>query len=331
MRRRAFLHSCWGAVASAKANHLLHNTGPRRKRPESKSDPDVPVLVKVLGTAQDGGIPHIGCSCPNCQRAWEEPKFSRLISSLAVCDLKENKTFLVDATPDIRKQTQMIWTRIKQKKEQRKFSPDGILLTHAHIGHYTGLIFYGYEAQSTKELPVYCSKRMAHFLNQNGPWDQLIKLKNIMINTIEPDHFFPLSSGIDVEAFQVPHREEYTDTLGFKITGKQKSLLYIPDIHQWEMWNRQIVDEVEKVDFALLDGTFYSLEELPSRDLSALGHPIITHSVELLKNVVSAGKNQIFFSHLNHSNLALDPGGEERRALERQGFALASDGMEFYL
>lgn len=331
MRRRAFFHSCWGVVASIKTNHLFGNVKPLRRQPEDKSDINEAVLVKVLGTAQDGGIPHIGCSCPNCQRAWEEPKSSRLISALAVCDLKENKTFLVDATPDIRKQTHMIWERIKKRKEQRKFSPDGILLTHAHIGHYTGLMFYGYEAQSTKDLPVFCSKRMARFLDQNGPWDQLIKLKNIMIHSIEPDRGFPLTSSIDVEAFQVPHRDEYTDTLGFKITGKQKSLLYIPDIHKWEMWERPVVDEVQKANIALLDGTFYSPEELPSRDLSAIGHPFITHSVELLKKVVATGKNQIFFTHLNHSNLALDPGGEEKRALERQGFALASDGMEFYL
>ena len=331
MRRRAFLHSCWGGIVSIKTNRLFGKAKPLRRQPDDKPDIDEAVLVKVLGTAQDGGIPHIGCSCSNCQRAWKEPEFSRLISSLAIFGLKENKAFLVDATPDIRKQTWMIWKRIKQKNEQRKFSPDGVLLTHAHIGHYTGLMFYGYEAQSTQELPVYCSKRMARFLNQNGPWDQLIKLKNIVINTIEPDHVFPLSSGIDVEAFQVPHRDEYTDTLGFKITGKQKSLLYIPDIHQWEMWERPIVDEVRKVDFALLDGTFYSPEELPSRDLSSIGHPFITHSVELLRNVVATGKNQIFFTHLNHSNLALDPGGEERRSLERQGFTLASDGMEFHL
>ncbi len=331
MRRRVFLHSCWGAIAGIKTNRLFGKAKPLGRQLDDKPDIEAAVFVKVLGTAQDGGIPHIGCLCPNCQRAWKESEFIRLISSLALFDLKENKAFLVDATPDIRKQTQMIWERIKQKKEQRKFSPDGILLTHAHIGHYTGLMFYGYEAQSTQELPVYCSKRMARFLSRNGPWDQLISLKNITAHKIEPDKVFPLTSGIDVEAFQVPHREEYTDTLGFKITGKQKSLLYIPDIHKWEMWERSIVDEVRKADIALLDGTFYSPSELPSRDLSSIGHPFITHSVELLKNVVATGKNRVYFTHLNHSNMALDPGSEEKRALERQGFALASDGMEFYL
>lgn len=331
MRRRTFLHSFWGFVTGVKANRLLSQERPLRSRLLDEISIHESVLVKVLGTAQDGGIPHIGCSCPNCQRAWEDPKFSRLISSLALFDPKENKTFFIDATPDIRKQSQMIWERIKQKKEQSKFSPDGILLTHAHIGHYTGLMFYGYESQSTKELPVYCSKRMARFLHQNGPWNQLIKLKNIVTFPIEPGRVFHLTSGIAIEAFQVPHREEYTDTLGFKITGKQKSLLYIPDIHRWEMWDRSVVAEVRKADFALLDGTFYSPTELPSRDLPSIGHPFITNSVRLLKDAAANSKNQVYFTHLNHSNLALCPGGEEQRALEKQEFALASDGMEFFL
>jgi pyrroloquinoline quinone biosynthesis protein B len=296
-----------------------------------KSGDEVAVLVKVLGTAQDGGIPHSGCWCVNCQRAWRDSSFSRLISSLAVCDLKENKVFLVDATPDIRKQTQLIRERVKPMKNQVNFVPDGILLTHAHIGHYTGLIFYGYEAQSTKDLPVCCSNRMARFLSQNGPWDQLVKLKNILIRNIEPEQVFSLTSSIRVEPFQVPHRDEYSDTLGFKITGRQKSLLYIPDIHRWEMWDRRIVEETRKADFSLLDGTFYSPDELPSRDLSAIGHPFIAHATELMREVVEAGKNSIYFTHLNHSNLALDPKGKERGFLQKKGFALASEGMEFFL
>jgi pyrroloquinoline quinone biosynthesis protein B len=331
MKRRTFLHSCWGAAAGVRMKHLLHGQEPLLSQPENKSDLDGEVLVKVLGTAQDGGIPHIGCWCPNCRRAWNEPKSSRLIVSLAVCDLLHNKTFLVDATPDIRKQTRMIWKRMKQRKGQKKFSPDGILLTHAHIGHYTGLMFYGYEAQSTTNLPVYCSNRMTRFLSHNGPWEQLIRLKNIEIHSIEPDQSISLTSGISVEGFQVPHREEYSDTLGFKIYGKQKSLLYIPDIHKWEKWHRSAIDEVRKADIALIDGTFYSPTELPSRDLTSIGHPFITHSVELLKDVVATGKKQVFFIHLNHSNQALDPGSEEQKALLRQGFALASDGMEFCL
>ena len=285
----------------------------------------------MIGSAQDGGIPHIGCLCPNCERAWKDPRFSRLISSLGLFDLIANKTILVDATPDIRAQSRMIHERLSPEREIQRFWPDRVLLTHGHIGHYTGLMFFGYEALSTDKLPVYCSKRMNEFLTQNGPWSQLVKQKNIINHTISPEQTFSLTPQISILALQVPHRDEYTDTLGFQITGPNRSLLYIPDIQNWKIWDHSIVEEIQKVDIALLDGTFFSPEELPTRDLAAIGHPFISDSMTLLKDIARNGKTQIHFTHLNHSNLALDPDGEARRIMEKDGFGLAEDGMEFPL
>ena len=331
MRRRTFFHSCFGAVAGLKANRLSRTTHGFPTHLADKSGMAENVFVKVIGTAQDGGIPHIGCFCSNCQRAWKEPRFSRLISSLALFDLVENKTIFVDATPDIRAQTKMVRERMSSHKKKNKFWPDGILLTHAHIGHYTGLMFYSYEAQSTDRLPVYCSERMADFLAQNGPWSQLVEQKNIVTKTIRPENLQSLTSHISILAIQVPHRDEYTDTLGYKIIGPNRSLLYIPDIQNWKTWDRSIVDEIQKVDIALLDGTFYSPEELPSRDLSSIGHPFISDSMLLLRNIAQNSNIQVYFTHLNHSNLALDPDGDARKTMKKDAFDLAEDGMEFSL
>jgi len=331
MRRRTFLHSCFGAVAGLKAEFLSGKPksypGHISKNPGQAGN----VLVKVIGTAQDGGIPHIGCFCSNCQRALKKPQLSRFISSLALFDLTENKTILVDATPDIRAQTMMIRERMNPKKTTNRYWPDGILLTHAHIGHYTGLMFYGYEALSTDRLPVYCSKRMNDFLTQNGPWSQLVDQKNILAKTISPGQRFSVTSQISILALQVPHRDEYSDTLGFQIKGPNRSLLYIPDIHNWKIWDRSVVEEVQKVDIALLDGTFFSPKELPSRDLSSIGHPFILDSMKILSDIAQDGKTQIFFTHLNHSNLALDPDGDARKIIKKNAFALAEDGIEFPL
>jgi pyrroloquinoline quinone biosynthesis protein B len=331
MKRRSFIQSCIGAAASLKTREISSRIRGSFIRGKYPFQEDKDVLVKVIGTAQDGGIPHMGCFCPHCRRAWEESRYRRLISSLALIDLIENKAFIVDATPDIRAQTKMIRDRISSGNKNRKFLPDGILLTHAHIGHYTGLIFYGYEAQSAHRLPVYCSERMEIFLAQNGPWNQLVEQENIVTGIIKLDAPLPLTSRLSVSAFQVPHREEYTDTLGFKIMGPRKSLLYIPDIQNWKAWDRSITEEVQTVDIALLDGTFYSPEELPSRDLSAIGHPFITDSMELLRKFGQSSKSQIYFTHLNHSNLALDPEGTARKSIEGKGFHLAEEGMEFLL
>jgi pyrroloquinoline quinone biosynthesis protein B len=331
MRRRTFFHSCFGAVAGLKTGVLTGQSKPDLKHIAEDPQKGKNVFAKVLGTAQDGGIPHIGCFCANCQRAWRDARFSRLISAVALFDLIENKTIIIDATPDLRAQTKMIYDRIQPETKRNKFWPNGILLTHAHIGHYTGLMFYGYEAMSTDRLPVYCSRRMSRFLAQNGPWSQLVDKKNIEAITFNPGQEFPITPHISILPLQVPHRDEYTDTFGYHVKGPTRSFLYIPDIHNWKIWERSIVEEAQKVDIALLDGTFYSPEELPSRDLSSIGHPFISDSMKLLRGIAQDGKTQIFFTHLNHSNLALDSDGDARKTIEKNKFGLAEDGMEFLL
>jgi len=310
-----------GSLMATRAKILLHDNKNIPKKNETNA------LVKIVGTAQDGGIPHIGCYCKNCERARKNKIYSRLISSVALFDFSENKSFLIDATPDIRKQLDIMRNRIKSK--ERKFHPDGIFLTHAHIGHYTGLMFFGFEALSTSQLPVYCSFRMRDFLINNGPWNLLVKLNNIKIHILEIEKEFNISQSISIIPFQVPHRAEYTDTLGFIISGKKKKVLYIPDIQSWEAWEKSIIKIIEEVDFALIDGTFFSPNELPNRNLSKIGHPFISSSIKLFANSVK--KTKIYFTHLNHSNLALDPEGNEIKEIEEKGFKLAMEGMEFFI
>ena len=331
MKRRKFLGACaGGAVGSLLA--FAKPTRPDAYRASSHvGKEESEVFVKVLGTAQDGGLPQIGCYCRNCQRARQDNLHSRLVSSLAIFDRKEDKGWILDATPDLRIQYDRFHERSGKHKSGRDNIPDGILLTHAHMGHYTGLMFYGYESLSTSKLPVYCSKRMASFLSQNGPWSQLVELGNIDLHILELDKNIALTQNISVLPFQVPHRDEYSDTLGFKISGKKKSLLYIPDIQSWKAWNRSIREEVDSVSFALLDGTLFSPEELPGRDLSKIGHPFITTSMTILEESARSRKTGIYFTHLNHTNLALDPEGFARQTMVEEGFDLASEGMEFFL
>ena len=331
MKRREFLEGCLEKTLGFTL--LLHFDGVqlgKTRRPENQN-PISPVLIKVLGTAQDGGIPHAGCYCSNCQRARREPQLTRLISSIAILDFSERSFVLIDATPDIRQQSGNVCQRLGLDFSGSKVLPDGILLTHAHIGHYTGLMFFGYEAMSTHRLPVYCSQRMARFLRDHGPWSQLGSLENISLYPLDMDRETRLSPRTSVIPFRVPHRDEYSDTLGFQVIGPHKKLLYIPDIQNWEAWSRPIQEEVKKVDYALLDGTFFSPDELPGRDLAKIGHPFIQDSLQILQKSIQEGKPKIYFTHLNHSNLALNPEGTARKEIEGKGFCLAEDGMEFHL
>jgi pyrroloquinoline quinone biosynthesis protein B len=299
-------------------------------RPKREID-ETNALVKVLGTAQDGGLPQIGCYCENCLRAREDLHFSRLVASLAILDLKERKFFLLDATPDIKIQLDMAFRRLALAQSGPRNAPDGVLLTHAHMGHYLGLAHFGMEALSTHNLPVYCSSRMGDFLAKNGPWSLLVQRKNISLCILPLEEKFRLTPQISVTAFQVPHRDEFSDTLGFRIAGKKKTLLYIPDITSWEAWGRSISNETEKSDIAILDGTFFSPKELPDRDLSQIGHPFIQTSMKALDKVTETKQPRVFFSHLNHTNPVVDPDGEARKTLEERGFKIANDGMEFFL
>ncbi len=290
-----------------------------------------PVLVKILGTAQDGGIPQIGCRCPNCTRARRDPAEARLISSLGVADLENEKLYLIDATPDIRLQIERALEVFEPPCPALEDVLAGVVLTHAHIGHYTGLMFFGYESLAVKGLPVFCSSRMETFLRMNGPWSQLVKLGNVELKILIPDRELVLGAGIAITSANVPHRDEYADTLGLFIRGPNKRLLYIPDIQDWDSWERSLPKELGTVDFALLDGTFYGPEELPGRDISSIGHPPIKTTLDLLKNLPGGKKSAVFFTHLNHSNLGLEPAGKARREMEAAGFNLASENQVFLL
>ena len=287
-------------------------------------------VIKVLGTAQDAGIPHIGCYCPNCERARKDAGFRRLKPSLAVLDMKDRKIFIVDASPDIGRQFDMIHKRMGYGPAEGMNAPHGILLTHAHIGHYTGLMYYGYEGLNAARIPVWCTPKMARFLESNGPWSQLVRYENIILRSIQPEKKISITDRISITPLLVPHRDEFSDTVGFIIAGPRKKLLYVPDIQNWEAWDRSISKQTANVDYALLDGTFYSPDELPGRDLSKIGHPFITASMDVLAPAVKSGTN-IYFTHLNHSNLALDPNGHASKEIINKGFHLASDRMEFPL
>jgi len=285
----------------------------------------------VLGTAQDGGIPHLGCRCSRCEEARRDPSRARLVSSLALVDVDERKLFLVDASPDVRAQVDRALGVFPTPVPQLSEVLAGVLLTHAHIGHYLGLAFFGYESAAMRKFPVHCSERMAAFLAGNGPWSQLVRLQNIVPLTFKPGDRVPLTASLSASPFRVPHRDEYTDTVGFRITGPARSLLYIPDIQGWDAWERTFEDALRESDIALLDGTFFGPDDLPDRDMSAIGHPLIVDTLRRLKSVPDADRPKVLFTHLNHTNPALDPSSPARRAIEDSGARLAEDSQTFDL
>ena len=275
------------------------------------------VEAVVLGIAQDGGVPHLGCRQKLCVEARRDPSKRQSVASLGLIDGASGKRFLIDATPDFEGQVSRLGGL-----------PDGILLTHAHIGHYLGLAQLGREVVNAKEMPVFCTASMARFLRENRPWSRLVLLGNIVIHEIEPDKEFALTENLRATALSVPHRDEDSDTVAYVVAGPARKLLWLPDIDKWEKWDRRIADVLRTVDTAFLDGTFFSADEIPGRSIAEIPHPLVSETISLLST--AQGNARVFFVHLNHTNRLLWDRKETRRLLDR-GFGVATEGQRLPL
>ena len=286
------------------------------------------LFVVVLGVAQDAGYPQAGCKKKCCVAAWMDPTLRKYATSLAVVDKQSGQRFLFDCTPDFREQLRLL-DNIAPTDSQKHL--DGVLLTHAHVGHYAGLIHLGREIIGADGIKTHCTQVMGQFLRTNGPWSQLVKLNNIDLNTIKPDEPFKLNDRITVTAFKVPHRDEFSDTVGFKIVSPNKSVVYLPDIDKWSKWSRSIEDVIRSVDVAYLDGSFFANGELPGRDMSQIPHPFVEESIARFSALSAADRNKIRFIHLNHTNPAINNHGDPKlnaaaRQVEQAGMRLAKQG-----
>lgn len=283
-------------------------------------------FVVVLGIAQDGGFPQIGCEKQCCTAYWNGKEDKKHITSLALVDRTTNQYWLFEATPDITQQLQTLQSYLTVKPN---YSPNGIFITHAHTGHYAGLLQLGREAMGAKNIPVFAMPRLDSFLQNNGPWSQLVSLNNIKLQSLKADSTVALNSSLTVTPVLVPHRDEFSETVGFIIESQKKKILFIPDIDKWQKWNKQILTEIEKVDLALLDGTFYKNGELLGRDMSEVPHPFVEESMQLFSSLPDAVKLKIMFIHFNHTNPLLKKGSIEKTNVKKAGFGIAEEGMLF--
>ena len=315
MTRRILLAALlpWLCMASAVAENA---------EPESCD-----VALMVLGIAQDAGRPQLGN--PD-DPAWDDPSLKRFAASLGLVDTRgdEVRRWLFEATPDVREQLQMLDRRFPT---DRYVGIDGIFVTHAHMGHYTGLMHFGFESARTDGLPVYAMPEMREFLRNNGPWSQLVGYENIRLMDLTDGAEVDLGTGISVTPFEVPHRREYAETVGFRMDGPGKSAIFIPDINGWDVFDEagtRIETLIESVDFAFLDATFYG-DELP--DISQFPHPKILGQMDRFDALPESERQKIRFIHLNHSNPALLPDSKESAHIRERGYRVAAEGETYCL
>lgn len=282
----------------------------------------------VLGNVQDAGSPQTGCSKSCCQTVWGETKKQKMVTSLGIVDLETKKTWLFEASPDFKEQTKDLSDYAGNETIEM---PHGIFLTHGHIGHYTGLMHLGREAMGADNVPVYTMPKLQKYLATNGPWSQLVALENIALFPLVADSAISLSSEIKVTPFLVPHRGEYTETVGYKIEGKNRKILFIPDIDKWNQWDRSIVEETKKVDIAFLDATFFKNGEVGNRDMSEIPHPFVEESMILFNEMPQKEREKIYFIHMNHTNPLLQQNSDAQKEVFTLGYHIAEMGEVFNL
>ena len=276
-------------------------------------------FITVLGIAQDAGFPQADCDKEHCRQYWNGTVDKRLVVSLGLTDAATGQNWIFEATPDLPEQLDTL------KTESGIDNLSGIFLTHAHIGHYTGLMYLGRESMGASNIPVYAMPQMSGFLNANGPWSQLVSQQNIAVNRLTADSTVKLTDHVSVTPFLVPHRDEFSETVGYRIESAVKKVLFMPDIDKWHVWDKNISEQIRAVDAAFLDATFFSADELPGRNMAEIPHPYVEESLEQFSDLPASEKKKIIFIHFNHTNpLILD--SPEREYVEKLGYRVASEG-----
>ena len=281
------------------------------------------VTVTILGIAQDAGIPQAGCSCERCLNAHENPELKRYPVSIGIQGVDGSK-HLIEVTKNLSEQLRT-WS--KNKIEGNIFIPDSVTITHLHLGHIEGIGQFGKPIMGIKNLPIYLSQKNNDSIQERNDIKLMIKEENIKL--ISKNNFQPMNDcGFTLEFIPIPHRSELGDTSAILIKGPKKNLLFLPDQDSWsETLDSFSVKSIRalltslRVDIALVDGTFWNLNELPGRDLSKIPHPTIEESIRRL-GIKKINDPDIFFIHLNHSNPVNDHDSEERNLVESYGWSI---------
>lgn len=276
----------------------------------------------ILGSAQDGGLPHAGCLCANCRAARSDWSKRRLPASAGI--ISGNQLALIDATSAFEEQYHSLWersTRSHNFTSERYGAPEIVVLTHAHTGHYTGLWQLDRSVLAARGTRVLAPPKMHRFLTANEPWSGMAREGFLTLEPLPIETAFELLPGITITAIEVPHRAEWeTDTVALLVAGSNATVLYLPDIDRWDEWDHDIAAVVAEVDIAFLDGCFWAAPT--SRNVP---HPPVIETIERLQPLVDTGKT-VSFIHLNHSNPLCDPTSGEHRQVVERGFRVGQEG-----
>ena len=322
----------WLIIALTLLLTLAVSARPGAETTTASAGKDAAPWLVVLGIAQDAGYPQAGD--PEGP-AWHDPSQRRHAACLGLVDPVSGERWLFEATPDFKEQLHRFDDLAPAPPQTGRPGLAGIFLTHAHMGHYTGLAHLGREVLGARQVPVWAMPRMEAFLRGNGPWEQLVKLENIVLQPLRNGVTVQLSPRLTVTPIQVPHRDEYSETVAYRIAGPRHAALFLPDIDKWERWDAaggRIESHLATVDVAYLDGSFLRDGEIPGRAMSEIPHPFIEESMRRFAVLPASERAKIRFIHFNRTNPVLSVKGEPiRQSIREAGFGIAEELERFEL
>ncbi|MGI9586307.1 MAG: MBL fold metallo-hydrolase [Acidimicrobiia bacterium] len=268
------------------------------------------IRLIVLGSGQDGGTPQFGS--PGAVGS------DRSASSVALV-VSDGPVLLFDASPDIRSQARLLPTRGPDDQPV-----DAVFVTHAHMGHYAGLLHFGKEAAATSNIPLFAPDSVVTFLEANEPWATLFNDGHL--ESFPLDHGTATVEDIEVQAIPVPHRPDFSSTCAFTVSVQGDPwILYVPDIDSWDLWP-EASTELARHPVCLIDATFSDQAELPRRDFSDFPHPLVWDTINRFAEIATT--TRLILTHINHSNALGDPDSAIALQAKSRGFEVAVDGME---
>ncbi len=282
------------------------------------------VEVTLLGVAQDGARPQAGCIQPCCAGLTADDTMFPV--SLGIID-DSGAGHLIEATRYLGEQFR-IWGAA---------SLDSVWLTHAHFGHVDGLGLFGKETMASRDLDLHVSDEMFHLMEETPQWALMLKQGVFQDRVFQNGELISKSERLSIIPIVIPHRDELSDMHAFLICGANKRLLFFPDHDSWQQtldchrqpdirsWLRHL-----QVDIALLDGTFWSEEELGGRSQQDVPHPPVKQTLQMLGER-KAGDPEIIFIHLNHTNPLYDESSLAYEEVTSNGWKVGVQGQTFTL
>ena len=300
--------------------------------------------VHVLGSAAGGGFPQWNCNCENCAR-WRAGALRappRTQASLAV-SADGTRWCLLNASPDLR--TQILgFPPLAPRRGRRDTAIAALLLTDAEIDHVGGLL----SLRERQPIRLYCSAQVHDWVFASNPmfgalrhperfdWTQIDDRHTARICAADGSDI-GLTYAVRFVPGKVP---TYAGSVAagdgsntaYKIIEPltRKAIVYMPTVKQL---SDALVEFVGACDCLLLDGTFWSDDEMAARGLgettaSAMGHLPIDGPTGTLARLRGLRGVRKIYTHINNTNPILDPASPERRAVEDAGWDIAEDGME---